>query len=152
MLQDNPHRFSSWYWTGDPTFTADTADHYLARAKAVGAQLIFMMGVIEPVEWGIDATKFPNGLNGIVAKYRAHGLKVGLHTLPYAPTGCTGACAKAGFVREGMAPTFRSGFIGNAPVDLGINPVTTEVSWKVAFKTLTPGVLQCSRTDSRVLC
>jgi hypothetical protein len=78
--------------------------------KALGADLLFMMGVVEPTNWDIDKTKFPTGVNKTTAYIREQGLLVGLHTLPYAPTSCQGDCARAAFFQEnGLGPTYRSG-------------------------------------------
>ncbi len=38
------------------------AGRYAGRAKDLGAELVFMMGVIEPTHWDVDAAKFPNGV------------------------------------------------------------------------------------------
>lgn len=78
-----------------------------------------MMGVIEPTNWDVDATKFPDGVNVTTTFIREQGLQVGLHTLPYAPTSCQGACAVAAFVQEGPAPTYRSGNSRVPTSDLG---------------------------------
>ena len=90
--------------------SAQNAHVYAARAKALGADLVFMMGVIEPTHWDVDATKFPDGVQGTTDYLRAKGLQVGLHTLPYAPTSCSGDCARDAFVPEGLAPTYRSAY------------------------------------------
>ena len=57
-----------------PDISAKNAHVYAARAKALGAQLVFMMGVIEPTHWAVDPTKFPNGVRGTTDYLRAQGL------------------------------------------------------------------------------
>jgi hypothetical protein len=56
------------------------------RAKAIGAQLVFLMGVIEPSNWGVDTHKYPDGISSSVKAIRDRGLQVGLHTLPCVAT------------------------------------------------------------------
>lgn len=71
--------------------------------------LFVFFQVLEPTHWNVDPTSFPSGVGKTVQSLRDHGLLVGLHTLPYAPTACQGQCARDAFVQEGLAPTYRSG-------------------------------------------
>ena len=63
------------YWTS-AAITAATAKDYGGRAQAVGAELVFMMGVLEPTEWAVDKAKFPAGIKPTVDYFRSIGLQV----------------------------------------------------------------------------
>ena len=78
----------------------------------------FIMGALEPETWKPNPAKYPSGLNATVEWLKRAGVGVGLHTLPYAPTTCTGTCAQNAFVPEGLAPTYRSGSWGRLGQDI----------------------------------
>jgi hypothetical protein len=73
---------------------ATTMPAFADRAKAIGAQLVFLMGVIEPSNWGVDIHKYPDGISSSVKAIRDRGLQVGLHTLPFVtPQSISKACS-----------------------------------------------------------
>jgi hypothetical protein len=74
VLDDVPARFLSWYWT-DSAFSETTRATEVARAKALGAQVIFITVVTEDSPWVAAKDRFPRGLNDTVAYVRSQGLQ-----------------------------------------------------------------------------
>ena len=109
MLQDNPHRFATWMWT---PVTEHDKETMVARAKALGAQLLFIDQAMDDSNWTFYQSKYPSGIGHTAAYIRSQGILVGLHTLPYPPTELVNddeAFVKEALVPEGLAPTYRSG-------------------------------------------
>ena len=104
----NPHRFATWYWS---RVTEHNKEEHVARAQALGAELLFMDAAVRDEDWTFDTAKFPSGINTTAAYIRSQGHLVGLHTLPYPPTHLVDdpAFVRDVLVPEGLAPTYRSG-------------------------------------------
>ena len=103
----------AWYWT-DGLSNENNTDAYIARAKALGCSTLMLTGIVQGDTWQINRTAYSSGIRGTVDRIRQSGLRVGLHTLPYPPSTCIGACSKQNLLQEGLAPTYRSGSIGHS--------------------------------------
>jgi hypothetical protein len=102
-----------WYWS-DGNSNETNTDLYIARTKALGCSTLMLTGIVDGSSWTINRTSYPSGVKKTADRIRKAGLKVGLHTLPYPPSTCTGACADTNLLQEGLAPTYRSGSIGKS--------------------------------------
>ena len=60
MLIDNPHKYLSWFWT--PVKESDK-ETMVGRAKALGAQLLFIDQAMDDSNWTFFEEKFPSGIN-----------------------------------------------------------------------------------------
>lgn len=78
----NPNRALSWYWTNNLFTNETTIDTVIARASALGCQLIFFLHLTSNRgDFIVDTRRFPSGFAKIAAKIRAAGLEVGVHII-----------------------------------------------------------------------
>ena len=108
---EQPGAFKAWYWAAATELDVGT---HIARAHSLGCTLLMLVGAVDPRTWQFNTSAFPSGINRSLSLIKESGLRVGLHTLPYPPQECVGACARANLVPEGLAPTYRSGSIGHS--------------------------------------
>ena len=114
MLFERPSRFFNWYWTSQQ-FSEATRDVEIARAKALGADLMFILEVTDDDKhanpYQVNRTRFPSGINSTAAYIRKHGLQVGFHTEPIVINVFSDIVKTnpAALMPEGLAPTYRSG-------------------------------------------
>ena len=76
------NRAVSWYWTLPDETSEATIHTVIARAKALGARLVFFLQMTSNIgDYVADPVRFPSGFGQTADTVRAAGLDVGIHVV-----------------------------------------------------------------------